>query len=618
MNNVHFAIPEIYGESLSYYEVLRKLTDKMNEMIENYNTVPEQIAEAVANLDASQLFSAVLEQIIDSIATDNTKSANAAKVYKKHDLLYATFNETVNLYESLIDFTTGTETELIPGTNIREVNISELFIELRELITDETHTREQADTNLQTKIEQLKTYVTPEMFGAVGDGVHDDTNAIQTALLSDNVFFPEGTYLVKTNDSERISVPSNRILLFHKNAKLKGINENKSTGSILLLLNVNNVSINGGNFEGDVLENTNEAEGANNGIYISGSNNIVISDCHFTNCFTDGIYSIGVNNLLIDNCTFYHMGRSAAGCTGGENVTIRNCVANDIFRASPKSGFDCEPNFATDKAKNITIDNCTVSNAALPFYIRLANLGTEKHDINVKFLNCTSIDCQYGFQLGDFNPTTNQSGSIIIDNLTVIRSKQTPFNIVSYNKENTPIVKVSNFNFIDGNQNNEPDAYGSAICVSGSNVGNIEFHNGHLESSDGKMPLRISDVIDAVVSNVNVIDIAKDRVKYIGDFPSADMNIETSGAYGITGYNIYIGGDYTEAAFRKHTLNDKKIYTIKSTANTRCVISFENPILGFYTSGRIYSDTKNACLVLKKLDSDNFILISKYGDWNNL
>ena len=152
MKNVHFAIPEIYGETLSYYELLRKLVDKTNDLIENYNTVPEQIAEAVANLDASQLFSAVLNQLIHSIATDNTKSANAVKVYKKHDLLYATFNETVNLYESLIDFSTGTETELIVGTNIREVNISELFIELRKLIDDEAQTREQSETTLQQNI----------------------------------------------------------------------------------------------------------------------------------------------------------------------------------------------------------------------------------------------------------------------------------------------------------------------------------------------------------------------------------------------------------------------------------------------------------------------------------
>ena len=153
MNNVNFAIPEIYGDSLSYYEVLRELIKAMDVMIDNYDTIPEQIADAVKNLDAAQLFSAVLDQLIDTIATDNTKSENAVKVYKKHDLLYATFNETVNLYESLIDFTAGTETELIVETNIREVNISELFIELRKLIEYEAQARTRGDTALQTNID---------------------------------------------------------------------------------------------------------------------------------------------------------------------------------------------------------------------------------------------------------------------------------------------------------------------------------------------------------------------------------------------------------------------------------------------------------------------------------
>ena len=180
MKNVHFAIPEIYGETLSYYELLRKLVDKTNELIDNYNTVPEQIAEAVANLDASELFSEVLNQLIHSIATDNTKSTNAVKVYKKHDLLYATFNETVNLYESLIDFSTGTETELIVGTNIREVNISELFIELRELIDDETQTREQTDTALQNAINAEKS-AREQAYTTLQQNINAETSAREQA-----------------------------------------------------------------------------------------------------------------------------------------------------------------------------------------------------------------------------------------------------------------------------------------------------------------------------------------------------------------------------------------------------------------------------------------------------
>ena len=180
MKNVHFAIPEIYGDSLSYYELLSKLVKEMNAVIENYNTIPDQIAEAVKNLDASQLFSEVLNQLIHSIATDNTKSANAVKVYKKHDLLYAAFNDNVNLYEALIDFTTGTETELIVGTNIREVNISELFIELRKLIDNEAQKREQADTTLQQNI-NTETSAREQADTALQQNINIETSAREQA-----------------------------------------------------------------------------------------------------------------------------------------------------------------------------------------------------------------------------------------------------------------------------------------------------------------------------------------------------------------------------------------------------------------------------------------------------
>lgn len=42
-----------------------------------------------------------------------------------------------------------------------------------------------------------KDYVTPEKFGAIGDGVHDDTNAFIDALLNEStVYVPSGTYLL--------------------------------------------------------------------------------------------------------------------------------------------------------------------------------------------------------------------------------------------------------------------------------------------------------------------------------------------------------------------------------------------------------------------------------------
>lgn len=50
---------------------------------------------------------------------------------------------------------------------------------------------------LSTDLGYLKNYVTPQMFGAVGDGITDDTEALKNAFASgSNVYIPEGTYIV--------------------------------------------------------------------------------------------------------------------------------------------------------------------------------------------------------------------------------------------------------------------------------------------------------------------------------------------------------------------------------------------------------------------------------------
>lgn len=62
----------------------------------------------------------------------------------------------------------------------------------------------------ELKLHAIKDYVTPQMFGAKGDGVTDDTEAIQNAVNSGRlIFFPKGTYLV----SSTITVPTGRKIL---------------------------------------------------------------------------------------------------------------------------------------------------------------------------------------------------------------------------------------------------------------------------------------------------------------------------------------------------------------------------------------------------------------------
>ena len=76
-------------------------------------------------------------------------------------------------------------------------------------IDDGTLTEDMFSDDL--KLKSIKDYVTPQMFGAKGDGVTDDTSAILSMFASDHkdFFFPAGKYIVTddiTIDESDISI----------------------------------------------------------------------------------------------------------------------------------------------------------------------------------------------------------------------------------------------------------------------------------------------------------------------------------------------------------------------------------------------------------------------------
>ena len=64
-------LPLVYDDSLSYYEVLCKVKEKLNEVINNTNNIPEIIAEAVAN-------GGFLDNLQEQIAELNDKDSKTA------------------------------------------------------------------------------------------------------------------------------------------------------------------------------------------------------------------------------------------------------------------------------------------------------------------------------------------------------------------------------------------------------------------------------------------------------------------------------------------------------------------------------------------------------------
>ena len=175
-------------------------------------------------------------------------------------------------------------------------------------------------TCVPTKVQAAElNYVNPKIFGAVGDGVKDDTNAILSAIKTGvNIHFPEGNYLI-TKD---IKISSN-LIMDGKNAALI------SSGSAKLLIgsNVTEFNISDMVFDGVAIVRTNGAD--------INDINASLKNVSMKNTDIYGIHLVNVGTLIAENCRFSNIGTSNIDITyqgmgmridGGKNVTIKDSV----------------------------------------------------------------------------------------------------------------------------------------------------------------------------------------------------------------------------------------------------------------------------------------------------
>ena len=231
-------------------------------------------------------------------------------------------------------------------------------------------------------------------FGAKGDGVSDDTKAIQDALKvalikgSVNIHFPKGTYMV---DGE-LSIYHNTYLKLDDNAIIRRI---KSRG---FLINgdwqgdtqYGNICIDGGIWDAD---NNHTAYDGCAHFTFGNADNFIIKNAKFLNNHGNHVLDIaGCHNVIVDNCQFLNFWRNPSGerdyveaiqlapfTQSGqpnwdessynfrqcENVAVSNCVfgKSDDIKSNYESwavgiGNHGDHNPHDDVSKNIFIDNC--------------------------------------------------------------------------------------------------------------------------------------------------------------------------------------------------------------------------------------------------------------------
>lgn len=208
-------------------------------------------------------------------------------------------------------------------------------------------------------------------WGAIGDGKHDDTKAIQSALYESSssnrhLFFPEGEYLIskKPKKDYALLIPSNTTILGTscQNTVIKLNSGHSGFTRMLKIKNVENVFISNFSFDGNI-ENQAKKDEHQSAIAIVSAENIEIRNSIFHSTGGDGVIirgpKVASKNIAVSNCYFHTNGRNGLTLGSGfDNVNIEFCHFDVTHtHASP---IDSEP--TSGKCANVIIANNTFIN----------------------------------------------------------------------------------------------------------------------------------------------------------------------------------------------------------------------------------------------------------------
>ena len=204
--------------------------------------------------------------------------------------------------------------------------------------------------------------------GAVGDGVHDDTAAIQAAInalpsTGGTVVIPAGTYLIDTVKS--IKLRSLMMLQIDPAAILKAKTSNKAVAKILYLYNISDVEIAGGQLLGErathIYSSSTSTDEWNHGIQLRNAKRVTVRDLRVANCTGDGmLVGYGSSDVVVANVVSTNNRRQGLSITWSSNVKVYDSEFSYTNGTKPQCGIDIEP--GSRGCDSILIQNCRLNN----------------------------------------------------------------------------------------------------------------------------------------------------------------------------------------------------------------------------------------------------------------
>lgn len=260
-------------------------------------------------------------------------------------------------------------------------------------------------------------------FGARGDGVTDDTNALVQAIGAAKgtgrilLLYP-GTYMVQR---DLVTIDDAITIVGPRDAVIKNSDADGSTLTISAShVNLYGFSVDGGNDQSTVAAGYVDTHRS---IMISGASNV----SYITDITIDGIasYNAGysaieafyVTDLSIRNCQFYRAGYVGAGIASCNRVRIENNYITNIYpgAAAGTVGSNCYGAYASRNSGDpICTDVWFVNN----YVSDVTWEGLDEHDgQNINFIGNTIYACGNGIAVEHHNSGYPASRINICDNM---------------------------------------------------------------------------------------------------------------------------------------------------------------------------------------------------------
>lgn len=262
-------------------------------------------------------------------------------------------------------------------------------------------------------------------YNAKGDGITDDTTAINNALTNKNVYFPAGSYVVSN-----LIVATNGATLFGDGIQSSLLSKGGSTG-YLLECGTNTVILRDLDFSGgsDTSKAVTSSPGTRSGIHCVSTN--TTTPIWFTRLRVHGFDNIGIGyngtvNVVpegptIESCDVYY-------CWTGIDTGVGAANGGEYSRIANSSVWNCRNGVIVDSG-NVLVECCSIISNAHGVIVA-GNVTNGSHgsvvgcSINHNTIYSLAVtNCNYGFNIsgnsifyGDI-AVTGSRGVNIVNNL---------------------------------------------------------------------------------------------------------------------------------------------------------------------------------------------------------